>query len=86
MEIASKKRKLLEQFPARHDEARLLSLEREHLCRSSGATLLERVRGDGVDFFPLFPALQRVEMNFLKLTGSDIFISVRLRRWLKILL
>lgn len=52
MEIASKKGKLLEQFPTRHDEARLLSLEQEHLCRASGPTLLERVGEDGVDFFP----------------------------------
>lgn len=87
MEIASKKRKLLQRFPTRHDEARLFSLEQKHFMQSSWSySVGEGERGWG-GFFSFLPCTAE-DGNELSeaLCIFHIFIYVHLRIWLLILL
>lgn len=51
MEIASKKRKLLQYFPTMHDEARLFSLEQEHFIQSFWVSTVGEGGWSVTDFF-----------------------------------
>lgn len=81
MEIASKKRKLLQHFPTRHDESRLFSLEQKHFMQSFWSySVGEGGRGWG-GFFSFLPCIAE-DGNELSETLCIfcIFIYVGLRR------
>lgn len=76
MEIASKKRKLLQHFPTRHDEARLFSLEQKYFMQRFWISSVGEGRWSVMDFFSFLPCISKHRMNFLKLCVSFVSIYI----------